>query len=249
MPVHDSNGVTWVLVPGAGGSAWYWHLVEPELRRRGHRVIAVDLPADDPAAGFTEYADTVVDAARAYGVDGAVVVVGQSMGAFTAPIVCQRLSASLLVLVNGMIPKPGETAGQWWDNTGQEQARRDNDLREGRLAAARFDVLTYLMHDVPPEVVRSGQGQHREQSETPFGQVWPLTAWPDVPTRALTGRDDRFFPADFQRRVAEERLGITPDLLPGGHLLALAHPVELADRLDAYRIDVLTAPGRAPSVG
>jgi hypothetical protein len=50
----------------------------------------------------------------------------------------------------------------------------------------------------------------------------------------LVGRDDRFFPAPFQRRVAEERLGITPDEMPGGHCLALSRPAELADRLVAY---------------
>ena len=37
------------------------------------------------------------------------------------------------------------------------------------------------------------------------------------------------------RRVVSERLGITPDEMSSGHLPALAHPKELADRLEAYR--------------
>ena len=53
-------------------------------------------------------------------------------------------------------------------------------------------------------------------------------------TRVLVGRDDRFFPAGFQRRVATERLGITPDEMPGGHCLALSQPAALADRLVEY---------------
>ena len=53
---------TFVLVPGAGGQAWYWHRVVPELRARGHEAIAVDLPAADDGAGFAEYADAVVAA-------------------------------------------------------------------------------------------------------------------------------------------------------------------------------------------
>jgi hypothetical protein len=32
--------LTYALIPGAGGSAWYWHLVEPERRERGHHVVA-----------------------------------------------------------------------------------------------------------------------------------------------------------------------------------------------------------------
>ena len=78
-----TGGRTFVLIPGAGGEAWYWHLVSPLLEERGHRSIAVDLPAADPRAGWAEYADAVVGAA-----DGAgpVTVVGQSMGGFTAPL-------------------------------------------------------------------------------------------------------------------------------------------------------------------
>ena len=73
----------------------------------------------------------------------------------------------------------------------------------------------------------------RDQSGTPFEKPWPLAAWPDVPTRFLLCRDDRFFPAEFQRRVVRERLGITPDEMDGGHLPALSRPQELAERLDA----------------
>src|SRR3954453_5446202 len=56
---------TYVLIPGAGSDSWYWHLVAPELVRRGHDVIAVDLPTGDDSAGFEEYADAVVDAIAA----------------------------------------------------------------------------------------------------------------------------------------------------------------------------------------
>jgi len=33
-----------VLIPGAGGAAWYWHRVVPLLQEAGHEAIAVDLP-------------------------------------------------------------------------------------------------------------------------------------------------------------------------------------------------------------
>jgi hypothetical protein len=65
-------------------------------------------------------------------------------------------------------------------------------------------------------------------------EPWPLEALPDVTTRCLLCRDDRLFPADFLRRVAHERLGITPDEIDGGHCVALSRPMELADRLAAY---------------
>ena len=76
-----------------------------------------------------------------------------------------------------------------------------------------------------------------DQSATPGKKPWPLRAWPDVPTRFLLCRDDRFFPAEFPRHQARERLGITADEIDGSHCVALSRPKELADRLEAYRAE------------
>ena len=222
---------SFLLIPGAGGSAWYWHLVIAELERRGHDAVAVDLPAEDDSAGWQEYVDVAVASA---GDRDDLVVVGSSMGAFTASLLPGVLPVSLLVLLNAMIPSPGETGDDWWDNTGQGEARRANDLREGRPAGADYDPLVMFLHDVPEPVVTEAAAHEIDQSATPLEQPWARDAWPDVPTRVVTGRDDRLFPVDFQRRVAQDRLGIDPDVIPGGHLLALSRPIELVDLLETY---------------
>ncbi len=223
---------TSVLIPGAGGVAWYWHLVEAELRERGHDVVAVDLPADDDSAGLAEYADVVV---AAIGDRDDLILVAHSFGGFTAPLVCDRLPVDLLVLLNAMVPAPGEAPGDWWANTGHEQARREQDERDGRATGEDFDMMTTFLHDVPPDLAAEPMRRDRDQSGAPFEQPWPLDAWPEVPTRFLQGRDDRFFPLEFQRRVVRERLGIAVDEMPGGHCVSLSRPTELADRLEAYR--------------
>lgn len=41
---------TYALIHGAGDVGWYWHLVERELRDRGHRTVAPDLPIEDDEA-------------------------------------------------------------------------------------------------------------------------------------------------------------------------------------------------------
>jgi pimeloyl-ACP methyl ester carboxylesterase len=224
----------YVLVPGAGGEAWYWHLVEPELRRRGHHVVAVDLPTGDDSAGLPEYTDAVV---RAIGKSEGrhLVLVAQSLGGFVAPLACSRVPVELLVLVNAMIPKPGETPGEWWADTGHAEAKRQQNLRDGRPADAEFDPLVDFFHDVPQPVIDEAwsRGEPR-QSNTVFGSPCTFDVWPAVPTRVLIGRDDRFLPAALQRRIARDRLGIMPDEMPGGHLVALSRPVELAERLTAY---------------
>jgi pimeloyl-ACP methyl ester carboxylesterase len=81
------------------------------------RSVAVDLPSEDESAGWSEYTDTVV---RAVGDRGDLVVVGHSLGGFTAPLVFARLPAKLLVLVAAMIPAPGEFFNDWWRNSGYE---------------------------------------------------------------------------------------------------------------------------------
>lgn len=223
---------TYVLIPGAGGLAWYWHRLVPELQARGHDVVAVDLPAADDSAGLAEYAEAVVEAV---GERDNLILVAQSMAGFTAPLVCELLSVRLLVLLNAMVSSPGETPGDWWAATGHEAARAEQAARDGRRLEDDPDLLDTFFHDVPADVrAEAMAGGPPVQSATPFAQPWPLTAWPDVPTRFLQGSDDRFFPVELQRRVVRERLGITPDEMPGGHLIALSQPEELARRLEAY---------------
>jgi pimeloyl-ACP methyl ester carboxylesterase len=223
---------THVLIHGAADSAWSWHLLAGELRERGHDVVAPDLPCDDDSAGLAEYADSVVDA---IGDRTDLVVVAHSFGGFTAPLVCDRVPVALLVLLTAMVPSPGEAPGDWWANTGHQQARREQDERDGR---APGDEIALFLHDVPPDLAAEAMKRAREQSGTPFEKPCPLAAWPDVPTRFLLCRDDRFFPAEFMRRVVRERLGITPDEMDGSHGVALSRPKELADRLEAYRAEV-----------
>jgi pimeloyl-ACP methyl ester carboxylesterase len=217
---------SFVLIPGAGGNAAFWQLVEPLLQKAGYRTCAVTLP-NWPSATFSDHADAIVAAA---GAPEEVTLVAQSMGAFAAPLTCDRLPVSEIVLLNAMIPAPGETAGEWWGNTGQAEAMRSNDLREGRDPDAGFDAQTYFLHDLPPDVLALLPGEEGPVDSL-FQTRFPLDRWPDVPTTVLAGRDDRFFPYEFQRRVARERLGLEVEGLPGGHLLAFSQPEALVVRL------------------
>jgi pimeloyl-ACP methyl ester carboxylesterase len=222
---------TYLLLPGAGGDSWYWHLVAARLRERGHEVVAPDLPAGDDGAGLADYADTAV---RAIGDRAGVIVVAQSMAAFSAPMACERIDAARMILVAPMIPAPGETPGEWWTASGQEAAQRALDVREGRDPDAAFGVRATFFHDVAEDVVAEAfaRGGPR-QSGTPFGDPWPLDAWPDVPTDVIAGRFDRLFPLEFMRELARQRLGVEAEVVDAGHLVALSRPDELAQRLEA----------------
>ncbi|GAA2708168.1 alpha/beta fold hydrolase [Actinoplanes palleronii] len=211
---------TFVLIHGGGGSAWDWHLVVPELTALGHDVVVPELPIEDRSAGFAEFCDTVV---AAIGDRSDLVVVGHSYGGFTAPLVADKLPVRMIVLLTPMIPKPGEKPADWWGNTGYHGV-------EGLTEEQQF------FNGVPAEIVAAAAEHGRDQVSAEGGEPWPLDTWPNVPTKVLLARDDRFFLPDFQRRVAADRLGIVPDEIDGGHCVSLSHPKQLAERLTAYLV-------------
>jgi len=192
------------------------------LRDAGHDAIAVDLPGEDPAAGLPEYARLVASA-----IEGRsdVVLAAQSLGGFTAPLVPALSPVTEIVFVNAMIPVPGETAGTWWEKTGQQEARLAAAERYGY--PTEIDLATYFLHDVPAAIAAEGEPYQRGEADAAFESVCDFGAWPDIPLRVASGAADRLFPVEFQRQVARDRLGIEADVLPGGHLMALSEPEAL----------------------
>lgn len=222
---------TFVLIHGAGDVGWYWHLVESELRSRGHDVLAPDLPGDDASAELSDYADAVV---AAVGDRKDLIVVGHSFGGFTASLIAARLPVDVLVFVAGMVPAPGEPPGAWWANNGYGQALREQAARDGGLTGSDDPFVAYY-HDVPRDLAeRALSNERAHPSEAAMAAPWPLARLPDVPTKFVLCTEDRFFPADFLRRVVSERLGIIPDEIAASHCVALSRPRELAEILMRY---------------
>jgi pimeloyl-ACP methyl ester carboxylesterase len=211
---------TFAFIHGAGDVGWYWHLVEAELRALGHDTVAPDLPIEDDEAGLTEYAMAVVDAIQAR---RDVVVVAQSFGGYVAPIVADRSDARLIVLVAAMIPSPGESADEMFANTRWEPEQ-----------VADSSEQSVFYHDVPRELAEEALSRGGRQSETPGREPWPLGAWPDIETRFVLCRNDRFFPARWLRPLVRDRLGIEPAEIDSGHCPALSRPRELAGLLDRF---------------
>ena len=234
---------TYVLIPGAGGDGWQWHLVARELENEATTRSRSRSRRATSAQVGSEYADTVVEA---IGERRDLVLVAQSLAGFTAPLVCERLPVDLLVLLNAMIPRPGETGNDWWGDTGSGAAQRAYLAELGLTEEEAGDDRTIYFHDVPKDIVDEAFSRGEpQQSMTPMSQPFPLAAWPDVPTRVIAGRDDRLFPLEFQRRVARERLGIEADEIPGGHMLALSHPHELVEQLESYYRSLATPIARS----
>lgn len=199
-------------------------------------MISIDLPAEDEEAGLNEYASVVVEALPKR---GRIVLVAHSLGGFTAPLVCARRRVDMVVFVNAMIPRPGETAEEWGANTGSDAARRSAAKRQGYRE--KFDDSTYFYHDVPIDLVRSSSQHEHAEAPISFSTPCNFDAWPDIPIHVIVGADDRLFPAEFQERIARERLHVGIDLIDGGHVVSLSNPEGLARRLLAHAKELPTS--------
>jgi pimeloyl-ACP methyl ester carboxylesterase len=215
---------TFLLVPGGGCDPSCWRFVVDELARRGHRGIAVDLPCEDDSADLNAYADAVVAHHRDDGEPP--IVVAHSFGGFTGALACTRVGASALIYLSAMVPQPGERPDDWWKATNCVGAQREAALAGG-YDLDDDDALYY--NGVDPTIV--AEEVERGQSGTPGAAPWPAPEHPRIPTRFVLFADDRFFPERFMRTVVADRLGIEPEITPGGHMAMLSHPVALTGLL------------------
>ena len=226
---------TFALVHGAWHGGWCWERLTPELERRGHRTVVVDLPCTDPEALFPDYATVVVETLADVGED--VVVVGHSLAGHTIPLVAARRPVRALVFLCALIAQPGASF--------VDQLRADPDMfvpgYEAGLAPAderpvrtwaRLDVARETMfQDCPETVAEAAFARLRPQASTPYFAPCSLTALADVPATYLVAAEDRIVSPAWSRRAAAERLGVEAVELPGSHSPYLARPAALADLL------------------
>lgn len=217
------------LVHGSGDGGWAWHLVERALREGGHETVAPDLPTAREDASWDDCVDAVVD--EVVGAED-LVLVGHSSGGFVVPLVAQALRPMLQVFVAGMVPQPGETAGEWFGNVGWFEAVAEA-AHDGVTGSA--DPMVAFFHDVPGSLAEQAMARERPTSERLAQAPWPERALPGIEARYVVTTRDRFLPPSVQRRVAAERLGITaPDEIEAGHCPNLSRPEELAELLAGY---------------
>ncbi len=223
---------TFVLIPGAGADPRVYETTIAGLRELGHDGVAPPLPLDDAEATPSDHAAAVI-AALPDPPPAPLVVVGQSLGAYSATIAAARLRPHRLILLAPMIPAPGESAGDWWCGTGHEDAIAPLIERHGTPDEWGEEAMAEVFyHDVDEATLAASAEYEGVPSRGLFAEPLPLDAWPDVPTTVLAGREDRLFPLAFQQRIARERLGSDEVAeIDGGHLPMLARPRELAERL------------------
>jgi hypothetical protein len=225
---------TFGLVHGAYHGSWCWQRLTPALERLGHRVLAVDLPSEDPQAGASEYAEAALGAfAEA---NESLVVVGHSLAGLTIPLIATVRPVRQLIFLSAMLPRPGKThdevlsaepdmvlpgpeGGAYQEPAGTTRWRAD--------AAARW-----FFADCPADLASWAASRLRGQCWKITSEVTPLSAWPEVPCTYVLGSHDPVINPVWSRQAAPSVLGVQPIEINGGHSPFLATPAALAQILD-----------------
>jgi pimeloyl-ACP methyl ester carboxylesterase len=172
-------------------------------------------------------------------VDGEdIVVVGHSLGGLTAPVVAEAVGARQLVFLAAVVPEPGRSAveatypprtGEFW------LGRAARQIVEGGLTRwPDEDAIEIFFHDCSVEVAAWAAARLRPQDFSLLREPCPLTALPETEYRYIACADDRAVTFEWQQEAAR-RLGVEPDVIPGGHSPFLARPKDLVRVLTGDR--------------
>jgi pimeloyl-ACP methyl ester carboxylesterase len=224
-----------VLVHGSYHGAWCWDFLVPELEKRGHRVVAVDLPISDPTAGAARYADVVVEAT-----DGLAepVLVGHSMAGLVIPLVAARRRVDRMVFLAAFLPRPGvsvadQRTAEPIDGTTPPKTSEWTGLGEDVWMVGPNTATELFFHDAPADRAAWAVSRLRPQAYLVMNEPSPLETWPVVRSDYIVCRDDRALNPDWGRSAARARLGIDPLEIDGSHSPMLTRPAELARVFDS----------------
>src|SRR3954468_4605957 len=232
-----TGGTTFALVRGAWHGAWCWERLAPELEARGHRVVAPDLPCDDPTATFQTYADVVASGLESAGDD--VVLVGHSLAGNTVPLVAAGRPVRRIVYVGALIPIPGHTLNEMMASEPEtmvrgHQAGLSRPDEQGRTRWEDFAGARRTFYaDCDERDARAAFERLRPQSRAPYDVPCPLEALPPAPRTYVVCTKDAIVDPDNARRVATGRLRGALVELPGSHSPFLSRPAALAEILCA----------------
>ncbi len=232
---------TYVLVHGAWHGAWCWQKLRPLLEAKGHRVVAVDLPAHGedrtPAKDVTlqGYADRVCEVLDAQ--EGRVVLVGHSLGGVVVTQAAEQRPDRIATLVYlcAFLPRNGESLIQL--------AESDPDgLVLPNLVFSK-DGVTATLREGAPRKAFYGECSEADAAwatarlvpDPSVGHTTPVRTtkerWGRVPRAYVECVRDRAIPVALQRRMYTASPCMKVLSIDTDHSPFLSRPDELAAHL------------------
>lgn len=238
-----SNARPIVLVHGAWMGASAWERVAVDLRQRGFRVTAVELPGhgtDKTPAAQLSLDGYVKAVLAALPTDGQAIVVGHSMGGMVISAVAEQAPSRVaeLIYVAGYLPQNGESL--------YKIAITDADSRVGAYwtqANPKADTPATLRAEGVAEVFcadcsaadqRALVSSHKAEAVPPLGTPVALSAerFGRVPRSYVHTRQDKAVSFKLQQSMLARAGGARQTwVLDTSHLPMLTQPRALADIL------------------
>ena len=196
----------------------------------------MDLPATDPDARLSDYAETALDAMS--NVEDPIVLVGHSLAGLTIPLVAERRPVDAMVFVCAVYPELGESFDIPVAAGGSAHASGAEKMTSEVKAALRFEpdgshtvdpalARNVFYNTCTPEVAAWAVKELRPQGNVGH-EPTSLKAWPDVAAYSVIGSEDHAVRPDWSRRAAREILGVDAIELPTDHSPFLSAPAALA---------------------
>jgi pimeloyl-ACP methyl ester carboxylesterase len=226
---------TFVLIHGGYHGGWCWAPFAEVLKARGHEAVAPDLPIDDPAAGFDEYADAVLDAMDESNLpeSSPVIMVGHSLGCYVGPLVAARRRCDHLIFLCAVPAALGQPIAMESSAILTDELLGINYFADANGCTMQTPESFFQLFygDVAPDQALSALRQLRPQGPRPLVDAWPLHEWPDIPRTVVLAESDHVVRLEAGREAAKALTGEEPIVVPGGHSVFLTDPERLADVL------------------
>jgi pimeloyl-ACP methyl ester carboxylesterase len=234
-----------VLVHGGFHGAWCWSRTIPELRRRGHEAIAIDVPGHGDRAGEVPTMESRLDAVVSV-LEPGDVLVGHSGGGFevtrAADAAPERVAH--VVYLAAALPLEGRVMADALVHRDDGADAPDYDVA-GMLAHLRFDddstmsiaslegARELFYHDCDDATARWAferltPERFGDETTTPISvpRFWAA----DLPRSFIRCLQDRSQPL-WLADVTARRLGVEPLTIDTSHSPFLSRPAELAELL------------------
>jgi pimeloyl-ACP methyl ester carboxylesterase len=221
------------FVAGLGHDKWAFADMSARLEQLGHQTDAVGVSIVDPEATFDEYSEAIIERLPD---DDNIVLCGWSRAGNVLPRIAAEVAIRRMVFINsapdtrilppdmvkGLDPPERLTPGY------QQALKRAMD-ESGMVRLKSDDVKDLLYHDCPPVVLPVTEPLIKPQRRREERQQ--LKEWPETPSAAIYGREDKVINPKYLEFFAREILRVEPVELDCGHAPSLAIPDVAANAL------------------
>ncbi|PRX57212.1 alpha/beta fold hydrolase [Flagellimonas meridianipacifica] len=232
---------TFLLIHGAWEGAWSWEQTTENLEKKGHKVIAIDLPGhgndntDVSKITLAVYTNRVKK--ELVNIGKPVILVGHSFAGFIISQVAEEMPDSIekLIYVASALPYDGKTAVEVFEEDEESEFLENLVFSDDKSTAtmSRETILKVIFTGATEEQIDQVLPKLVEQATKPFFEKVILSDsnFGRVQKAYVETTQDKVISLKAQR-LGQERLGINESVtLERGHVPLETAPQELANAL------------------